>query len=112
MQAWTLISLLTPVLNRMSTQLAVPVSEQDHSLGPASAPVTLVEYGDYECPHCRRAHPIVQRALRRMDERVRFVFRHFPLAEAHPHARQAAEAAEAAGAQGRFWEMHDILFHH
>ena len=91
-------------------RLAVPVNERDHSLGPSNAPVTLVEYGDFECPHCGRAHPIVQGIRRYMGEQLRFVFRHFPLAEAHPNAQSAAEAAEAAGAQGRFWEMHDILF--
>src|SRR3954468_5500905 len=93
-----------------AAQLLVPVTERDHSLGPAGAPVTLVEYGDYECPHCRRAHPKVQRMLQQMGDTVRFVFRHFPLAEAHPHARHAAEMAEAAGAQGKFWEMHGILY--
>jgi protein-disulfide isomerase len=72
--------------------------------------VTLVEYGDFECPHCGRAHPIVQGIRRYMGEHLRFVYRHFPLVEMHPHAEHAAEAAEAAGAQGRFWEMHDMLF--
>jgi protein-disulfide isomerase len=94
-----------------SAQLMVPVTERDHTTGPANAPVTLVEYGDYECPHCRRAQPMVQGLLRNMGENLRFVFRHFPLGEAHPHSRRAAEAAEAAGAQGKFWEMHEILFH-
>ncbi len=93
-----------------SAHLVVPVDDRDHSIGSASAPVTLVEYGDFECPHCRRAHPIVQGVRRYMDDRVRFVFRHFPLSEAHPHAEHAAEAAESAGSQGRFWEMHDTLF--
>jgi len=93
-----------------SAQLMVPVTERDHSLGPANAPVTLVEYGDFECPHCRRAQPIMHGVRRYMGDNLRFVFRHFPLAEAHPHARHAAEVAEAAGAQGKFWEMHDILF--
>jgi protein-disulfide isomerase len=91
-------------------QLAIPVGDRDHSLGPSNAPVTLVEYGDFECPHCGRAHPIVQGIRRYMGENLRFVFRHFPLVEMHPHAESAAEAAEAAGAQGRFWEMHDILY--
>jgi len=94
-----------------SAQLMVPVTDRDHSIGPGNAPVTLVEYGDFECPHCRRAHPMVQGLIRYMAENLRFVFRHFPLAEAHPHSRHAAEAAEAAGAQGKFWEMYDILFH-
>jgi len=93
-----------------SAQLLVPVTERDHSLGPSNAPVTLVEYGDFECPFCRRAHPMIQGMRRYMGDNLRFVFRNFPLAEAHPHARHAAESAEAAGAQGKFWEMHDILF--
>ena len=90
--------------------LTLPVSDRDHVQGPADALVTLVEYGDYECPHCGRAYPIVRAVQRRMGPRLRFVFRNFPLRESHPHAQHAAEAAEAAGAQGRFWEMHDRLF--
>jgi protein-disulfide isomerase len=93
-------------------RLALPVTPRDHAEGPAAAGVTLVEYGDYECPHCGRAYPIVKEIQRRLDGRLRFVFRNFPLAEAHPHARHAAEAAEGAAAQGRFWEMHDTLFEH
>ena len=93
-------------------QLTPPISDSDHAAGPADAPVTLVEYGDYECPYCGMAHPIVQRAQRALGNQVRFVFRNFPLAEAHPHARLAAQAAEAAAAQGKFWEMHDTLFEH
>src|SRR5882762_4808015 len=91
-------------------QLTPPVNALDHVAGPDNAPVTLVEYGDYECPYCGMAHPIVKRAQRELGKELRFVFRHFPLAEAHPHARLAAQAAEAAGAQGKFWEMHDMLF--
>ena len=91
-------------------RLTVPVSERDHVLGPATAPVTLVEYGDYECPYCGAAHRSVERVLQVMGNDLRFAFRHFPLSQIHPHAYQAAEAAEAAGAQGRFWEMHDLLF--
>jgi len=90
--------------------LAVPVDEDDHSQGPADAPVTLVEYGDFECPHCRRAYPIVKAVQRRLGTRLRFVFRNFPLKELHLHAEHAAEAAEAAAAQGKFWVMHDRLF--
>ena len=90
--------------------LVPPVGEDDHSQGPASAPVTLVEYGDFECPHCGRAYPIVRAVQRRLGERLRFVFRQFPLTEIHPHAQHAAEAAEAAAAQGKFWEMHGRLF--
>jgi protein-disulfide isomerase len=93
-------------------ELTPPVSALDHIAGPDDAPVTLVEYGDFECPYCGMAHPIVQAAQRELGSQLRFVFRHFPLAEAHPHARLAAQAAEAAGAQGRFWEMHDMLFEH
>jgi protein-disulfide isomerase len=91
-------------------QLTVPVSERDHVLGPATAPVTLVEYGDYECPFCGAAHPIVKQVRQAMGDDLRFAYRHFPLSQIHPHAYQAAEAAEAAGAQGRFWEMHDLQF--
>jgi protein-disulfide isomerase len=91
--------------------LALPVSEQrDHLLGPRTAPVTLVEYGDYECPYCQQVHFILQELMERMPQEVRVAFRNFPLTQVHPHARRAAEAAEAAGAQGRFWDMHDILF--
>jgi protein-disulfide isomerase len=91
--------------------LTMPVSEdRDHIQGPADAPVTLIEYGDYECPYCGAAYPIVKAVQSRMGERLRFVFRNFPITTAHPHAEQAAEAAEAAGAQGSFWEMHDLLY--
>ncbi|HMF88543.1 MAG TPA: DsbA family protein [Gemmatimonadaceae bacterium] len=93
-------------------QLTPPVSAEDHIAGPDDAPVTLVEYGDYECPYCGMAHPIVNRARRELASQLRFVFRNFPLAEAHPHARTAAQAAEAAAAQGKFWEMHDMIFEH
>ena len=93
-------------------RLTPPVSELDHVAGPDDAPVTLVEYGDYECPHCGRAHPVVKAVQRELEGQLRFVFRNFPLAEAHPHALLAAQSAEAAGAQGRFWEMHDMIFEH
>jgi protein-disulfide isomerase len=92
--------------------LSVPVAARDHLQGPADAILTLVEYGDYECPHCGRAHPIVQEVQRRLGSKLRFAFRNFPLGEIHPHAQHAAEAAEAAGAQGLFWEMHDTIFEH
>jgi len=91
-------------------QLTPDVSERDHSAGEPDAPVTLVEYGDYECPHCGMAYPIVKSIQRRLGKKLRFVFRNFPLAESHPHARHAAECAEAAADQGKFWEMHDALF--
>jgi protein-disulfide isomerase len=91
-------------------RLAVPVSERDHIQGPPTAAVTLVEYGDYECPYCRAAHYVVQDVQSLVGDDLRFVFRNFPLVEIHPHAEMAAEAAEAAGAQGKFWEMHHQLF--
>lgn len=94
------------------TTLTPPVSKQDHVLGPESAPVTLVEYGDYECPYCGMAHLTVKEVLQLLGDQLRFVFRHFPLIQIHPHAERAAEAAEAAGAQGKFWAMHDTLFEH
>jgi protein-disulfide isomerase len=93
-------------------RLTLPVGERDHMQGPATAALTLVEYGDYECPYCGQAYPIVKDVQGRLGERLRFVFRNFPLAQAHPHAEHAAEAAEAAARQGRFWEMHDHLFEH
>jgi protein-disulfide isomerase len=92
--------------------LTVPVSERDHILGPVTAPLTLLEYGDFECPYCGAAHPILEEVRALLGPRLRFVYRHFPLTNVHPHAESAAEAAEAAGAQGRFWEMHDRLFEH
>ena len=91
--------------------LTAPVSEdRDHIQGPADAPVTLVEYGDYQCPYCGAAHRSVQEVQARMGNRLRFVFRNFPISTSHPRAEQAAEAAEAAAAQGRFWPMHDLIF--
>ena len=93
----------------MST-LSPAVTERDHAAGPEDAPVTLVEYGDYECPYCGMAYPIVKAIQARLGDKLRFVFRNFPLREAHPHAEHAAEAAESAGAQGKFWEMHDVIF--
>lgn len=90
-------------------RLVRPVTARDHSLGPADAPVTLVEYGDFECPHCGAAHRVLGRLLPRLHGRVRLVWRHFPMENTHPHAREAARASEAAAAQGRFWPMHDRL---
>ncbi|HEY8742041.1 MAG TPA: thioredoxin domain-containing protein, partial [Chloroflexota bacterium] len=92
--------------------LTPPVTERDHTHGPLAAPLTLVEYGDYECPYCGAAYPIVKEIQRRLGDSLRFVFRNFPLAEMHPHAQHAAEAAEAAGAQEQFWPMHDALYEH
>jgi protein-disulfide isomerase len=94
------------------TRLALAVGERDHVQGPATAAVTLVEYGDYECPYCQAAVPIVGDLQRLLGDQLRFVFRHFPLARLHPHAQRAAEAAEAAGVQGKFYEMHLSLFEH
>ena len=95
-----------------SGPLLAPDPTTDHILGPPSAAVTVVEFGDFECPSCRQAHPAVQFMLQHFGQRVRFVFRHFPLREVHAHAELAAEAAEAAGAQGRFWPYFDLLFNH
>ncbi len=92
------------------SELALAVSPTDHTQGPLHAPVTVIEYGDYECPNCKQAAPAVKMLLARYPGRLLFVFRHFPLEDIHPHALFAAEAAECAGAQGRFWEMHDLLF--
>ena len=96
----------------MKAQLSLPVGERDHIQGPATAPIVLVEYGDYECIYCGEAYLIAKDIKRWLGDRLRFVFRNFPITNSHPNAQLAAEAAEAAGAQGRFWEMHDYLFKH
>jgi protein-disulfide isomerase len=93
-------------------RLTAPIGPEDHTSGPSTARVTVVEYGDYQCPFCGRAHPVVKELLRFLEDDMLFAFRHFPLAQIHPHALDAAIAAEAAGAQGRFWEMNDLLFTH
>lgn len=90
--------------------LARPVGDRDHTQGPVTAPATLVVYGDYQCPYTRKAYLSVQRVLSRAGGKVRFVFRHYPLSHIHAHAQSAAEAAESASAQGKFWEMSDRLF--
>ena len=98
---------------RWEAVLTQPVDEgRDHVQGPAGAPVTLVQYGDFECPYCGEAYPIIKAVQARMGDRLRFVFRNFPISTSHPHAEHAAEAAEAAGASGKFWEMHDLLYEH
>jgi protein-disulfide isomerase len=105
---------LRALLGRADTvsDLEVPVDDQwDHVRGPARAPVTLVEYGDFECPYCGLAEPVVRELLAGHDD-LRYVWRHLPLTDVHPNALTAAEAAEAAGRQGRFWEMHDQLLRH
>jgi protein-disulfide isomerase len=94
----------------MATELKVPVEPSDHIQGSSDAPVILVEYGDFECPHCGHAHQIVPRVQHHFKDQLAFVYRHFPLTNIHPHAELAAEAAEAAGAQDKFWDMHDWLF--
>lgn len=93
-----------------TTRLLLPIRDEDHVHGPASADYTLVEYGDYECPNCGRLFDIIRDLQATLGERLRIVYRHYPLSGIHPHAQEAAEAAEAACAQGRFWEMHDLLF--
>jgi len=93
-------------------RLVLPVGPRDHIRGPEGAPVTLVEYGDYQCPFCGAAHPVVNELLEIQANTVRFVFRHFPISTIHPLAEPAAEAAEAAAAQGKFWPMHDWIYDH
>lgn len=93
-------------------QLTAPVTDRDHRQGSLNAPIILLEYGDYECPTCLNAVPIIQEVQRLLGDRLCFIFRHFPRSSIHPHASVAAEAAEAAGEQGKFWEMHFALFKH
>lgn len=95
-----------------ATKLSIPVGEKDHFLGPDDAPITLVEYGDLECPYCRQVNPVIRELRSRLGRRVRYVFRHFPIRSTHIHAQLAAEATEAAGAQGKFWEMQELLLEH
>src|SRR5579871_3281869 len=92
-------------------KLTIPIKEtRDHIQGSSTAKVTLVQYGDYQCPYCGEAYPIIKRVQKRFGRELRFVFRNFPITEAHPFAENGAEIAEAAGAQGKFWEMHDYLY--
>ena len=98
---------------KSDTKLSLPVTEsRDHIQGPITAPVTLVEYGDYECPYCAQAYLITKEIQERLGDKLRFVFRNFPLTKIRPHAYETALAAEAAAAQGKFWEMYDYLFKH
>src|ERR1044072_7876292 len=99
-------------MHAQAFRLTEPVSPVDHAVGPEHAPVTVVEYGDFECPHCKQAAGTVKLMLTRFEGQVRFVFRHFPLEEVHPPALRAAEAAECGGGQVKFWAMHDLLFDH
>jgi protein-disulfide isomerase len=101
---------MTRSQNAQPLELKRPVTAEDHALGAADAPVTLVEYGDFDCPFCARAYPVVRQLVQRFGPRLRFVFRHNPRGEEHPNAHAAAEAAEAAALQGKFWQMHDLLF--
>ncbi len=94
----------------LAPKSALPMPDRDHIQGPIDAPIALVEYGDYECPYCGEAYPIVKAIQERLGDRLCFAFRNFPLVNSHPHAEHVAEAAEAAGTQGRFWEMHDLLY--
>src|SRR5689334_18611454 len=93
-------------------RLIPPVNEKDHIRGPKNAAIELVEYGDYQCPHCGAAHPVVIAIEEAFNKNLRFIFRHFPLSEIHPLAQPAAMAAEAAGKQHKFWDMHDMIYHH
>jgi protein-disulfide isomerase len=96
----------------VATKLNPPVTKKDHSQGPEQAPLTLVEYGDYQCSHCGEAYPIIKRIQKKFSKQLKFIFRNFPLSEAHEYAFQAAMAAEAAARQQKFWEMHDALYEH
>lgn len=93
-------------------QLSVPVGVSDHSAGPLDAKLTVVEYGDYQCPYCGQAYPIVKELQSRFPDTMRLIFRNLPLADMHPHAQAAAEMAEAVALQDKFWEIHDTLFEH
>src|SRR5262249_33664327 len=101
-----------PSRSSAMSHLTLPVSERDHIQGNPKAKVTLVEYGDYQCPDCLQAYPIMIDIQEHVGDKMRLVFRNFPLTTIHPNAQHAAEAAEAASAQGKFWEMHDYLFEH
>lgn len=95
-----------------TVKLTLPVGQRDHIQGLDTAPVALVEYGDYECPYCGDANPIIKEVEKNLGNKLRFIFRNFPITQIHPHAQHAAEAAEAAAAQNKFWEMHDYLYEH
>lgn len=101
------------IMNNLEVvRLKNAVNERDHVSGPQKAPVTLLEYGNFECNHCGRAYPTIKEVQKLLGDNLRFVFRHFPTVQTHPHSLRAAESAEAAAAQGKFWEMHDELFMH
>jgi protein-disulfide isomerase len=94
------------------SKLRTPVGQRDHRIGKPTATITLVEYGDYQCSHCAEAYPLIKKLLKDFNNQLLFVFRNFPLQESHPEAMIAAEAAEAAGLQNKFWEMHDMIYEH
>jgi protein-disulfide isomerase len=96
--------------NIPDSKLKLPMSGRDHIQGPVDAPINLLEYGDYQCPYCGEVHPVIKAVQERLGKRLCFAFRNFPLTNSHPFAEHAAEAAEAAGLQGKLWEMHDLLF--
>jgi protein-disulfide isomerase len=97
-------------MSRTKLKSLLPMAGYDHIQGPLDAPFKLVEYGDYQCPYCGEAHEVIKQIQAQLGDKLCFVYRNFPLEEIHPYAEHAAEAAEAADAQGRFWEMHDTLF--
>jgi protein-disulfide isomerase len=108
--AW--IRRLNKNLETEIVKLTLPVSLRDHIQGKDTSPLTLVEYGDYECPYCGQAYPIIKQVQKHFGPKLRFVFRNFPVSQIHPHAQHAAEAAECAATQNKFWEMHDYLYEH
>ena len=99
-------------MSSRAAHLTIPVSDRDHATGPLSAPLVLVEYGDYQCPHCGTAYPVLKQLRAAFGAALTFVFRNFPLTSVHAHAQRAAETAEWAGLAGRFWDMHDHLYAH
>src|SRR5262249_21093289 len=103
---------MRPAARTAAQVSTLPMPDRDHIQGPMDAPIKLVEYGDYECPYCGEAYPVVKALQERLGNRLCFAFRNFPLANMHPHAEHAAEAAEAADEQKRFWDMHDLLYEH
>jgi protein-disulfide isomerase len=108
--AW--IRRLNKNLETEIVKLTLPVSLRDHIQGKDTSPLTLLEYGDYECPYCGQAYPIIKQVQKHFGSKLRFVFRNFPVSQIHPHAQHAAEAAECAATQNKFWEMHDYLYEH
>jgi protein-disulfide isomerase len=103
---------MTTPMRVLEARLVEPLMSDDHLRGAPGAPVVLVEYGDFQCPYCRAAHPVVQELLRQRPQTVLFAFRHFPLTNVHPYAELAAEVSESAGTKELFWAMHDWLFEH